>query len=134
MSNVPSYRPVKLCELRIILGTLLIQSKDRERLFKLKKVTKLKNLTGRNWWLTLDLGTLIHQKFKAKKGYQKCTKDCLKIRNTHMGERARDIKVIVNARLGSRLQALLAIEKLRHIQKTHSFKTKIQCQFPCSQN
>ena len=84
MINVHSSRTVKLYQLLIRLATLLIQMKDRDRRVKLKTVTNMKKLTGIRWWLTLDLGKLIHQKSKSKKYYQNCKKECLKLRATNL--------------------------------------------------
>ena len=69
MINVHSSRTWKLDQLRIRLATLFIQMKDRVITVKLKTLTNMENLTDRRRWLTLDLGTLIHQKSKAKKDY-----------------------------------------------------------------
>ena len=89
---------VKLAHLQIRLATLLTQSKNKDRRVKLKTVTKLENLTGTRWCMTLDLGSLIHQKFKAKKDYQKRLKECLMIRATHTEERSRAMAAKGNSR------------------------------------
>ena len=47
------------------------------------------NLKGRRWWLTLDIGILIHQKSKSKKDYQIFNKACLTLRATHLEEISR---------------------------------------------
>ena len=75
---------MKLAQLRIRLAILLTHRKYRDRKFKIKTVTKLANLTGRSWWLTLYIGTLIHQKYKANKYYQICKKERLMIRGTYI--------------------------------------------------
>ena len=77
MRNVHSYRTVKLDQLRIRLATLIIHSKYRGRRLKLKTVINMDNLTGRRGWLTIDIGTLINKKFRAKKDYQICKKERL---------------------------------------------------------
>ena len=46
------------------MATQIIQRKDKEGKIKLKTVTKLENLTGRKWWLPLDMVTFIHQKLR----------------------------------------------------------------------
>ena len=64
MSNVHSYITVKLYQIRIILSTILTHRNYVHRRVKLKTVTKLDNITGRPWWITLYIGTLIHQNSK----------------------------------------------------------------------
>ena len=82
---------MKMDQLRIRLTTLLIKIKHRYKRVKLKKITNLDHLIERRWWLTLDLGTLIHQKFKGKKYYQKCRKECITLRATPLEEREIDM-------------------------------------------
>ena len=89
MRNVHSYRTMVLDQLRIRLTTLVIHSKYRYRRVKLKTVTIMVNLICRRWWITLYLGTLIHQKSKAKNYYQICNKSYLALRATKLEERAR---------------------------------------------
>ena len=112
MSNMHSSRIVKLYQLCIRLATLLIQRKDIDIIFKLKTVTKLENLTGRRWWMTLDLGSLIHQKSKVKKYHKKRKKECLTLRSTYLEERARDITAKGNTREEQIFHELLTMEKV----------------------
>ena len=71
------------------------------------------NLTGRRCWLTLDIRTLIQQKYKAKKDYQICKKTYLKVRATHLEKISIDMADKGNTREESRLHALLKMEKSR---------------------
>ena len=71
------------------------------------------NLKERRWWLTLDIGILIHQKSKSKKDYQIFNKACLTLRATHLEEISRYMAAKGNKSKESRLHALLTIEKIR---------------------
>ena len=62
MRHVQSSRTIKLSQLRFCLATILIQRKDKERKINLNIVTKLKDITGRIWWLPLNITTPLHQK------------------------------------------------------------------------
>ena len=67
MSGVLSSRIVKLSYLRVRLSNLLIQRKSGKSKFKWKTVTRLANITGRAWWFTLNIISLIRQKIMSKK-------------------------------------------------------------------
>ena len=112
MINVHSSRTVKLDQIHIRLANILIQRKDRDIRVRTKTATNLANLTGRRWWITLDLGTLTRQKSKAKKHYQKCKKECLMLKDTHPEERAIDMASKVNSREESITHAILTMEKV----------------------
>ena len=59
MSGVLSSRIVKLSYLRVRLSNLLIQRKSGKSKFKWKTVTRLANITGRAWWFTLNITSII---------------------------------------------------------------------------
>ena len=57
----------KVAQLCLRLDTLLIQRKDKERKINLKNITKLADTTGRRWCTSLNIITLLLQKYKAMK-------------------------------------------------------------------
>ena len=70
MRNIQSSRTFKLAQLQLRLATLIIQIKEEEKKINLKTVTKRAGITGRKWWLPLDITTLIQQKNNAIKEYR----------------------------------------------------------------
>ena len=104
---------VKLAQLCIRLATLLVQSKDKERKINLKTITKLADITGRRWWIPLDITTLLHQKYKSMKEYRLCKRICITLKATYLEERAREIAKIGNTKEEARINSLLSTEKSR---------------------
>ena len=98
MSSVHSYIMVKLYHICIILMDMLIHSKDIDRRVELKIVTELENLIGRRCWITQDMWTLIHQRYKSKNDYQNCKKECHTLRANHLEEISREISAKVNSK------------------------------------
>ena len=112
MSNVHPSRTVKPDQLRIRLSTILIHRKDRDRIVKLKTVTKMGNLTGRRWWIKLDLGTLIHKNPKAKRTTKSVRNNASRLELLIWKKKARDMASKGNSREESRLHALITMEKV----------------------
>ena len=69
MSGVQSSRMVKLSQLRLSLSNLLIQRKEGNIRVRWKTVTRLANITGRTWWFTLNLTSLIRKELMSNKEY-----------------------------------------------------------------
>ena len=66
MTKVQSSRKFELAQLRVILCDMLIKIKDTDTKIKLKTVSNLEKITGRQWWLHMDPTTLIYLKTKSK--------------------------------------------------------------------
>ena len=62
ISGLQTYRVVKLAQLLLCLYNIIINRKKEESNIKLKTLCKLANITGRHWWITLDVTSLINRK------------------------------------------------------------------------
>ena len=80
---------VKLAQLRLSLSNLLIKRKEENFKSKLKTVFKLSKIIGRNWWISLDVKALIHQKTKSKREYYNLKRSNGTIIATYIEERAK---------------------------------------------
>ena len=67
MSNIHSYRETKMDQLCLRLSDQLIKSKTTNKRIKHKTVTKIKNITGRRWWIPIDINYLFHPKKQQKR-------------------------------------------------------------------
>ena len=85
-SGVQSSRPVKLSQLRLCLSNILINRKEENYKIKLKTACMLTRITGRHWWLSLDVSVLIHQLTKIKGEYYKLKNISGTIRSTYLEE------------------------------------------------
>ena len=61
MSGVNYSRALKLAQLCLSLSNILIKIKEEESKIKIKTVCKLAKITGRHWWIPLDMAYLIHK-------------------------------------------------------------------------
>ena len=71
MSGVQSSILVKLAQLQICIYNLLIKRKEEDSKINLKTLCKISKITGRHWWLSLDVKDLIHKRTKIKREYYK---------------------------------------------------------------
>ena len=62
MSNVQYSRTAKTAQLRLRLTSILRKRKDKDYNIKIKTITKLADVTGRRWWIPLDIDYILHQK------------------------------------------------------------------------
>ena len=85
MSNVQYSETVKTAELCLRLASIFIKIKDKESKIKLKNITKLADISGRIWWLPLDVDSLLQLK-NAMREYHICKKNYSKIRDTYQEE------------------------------------------------
>ena len=83
-------------QLLLRLANQLIKRRDSNNRIKLKMITKLADLNGSKWWLTLDTKTLTLQKATAKQEYYQQNKKISSIRSTFLEERARIVAVMGN--------------------------------------
>ena len=74
MSNIHSYRETKMDQLCLRLSDQLIKSKTTNKRIKHKTVTKIQNITGRRWWIPIDINYLFHPKKTAKEEYYQLNK------------------------------------------------------------
>ena len=111
MSGVQSSRAVNLAQLRLRLSNILINRKEEDPKIKLKTVCKLANITGRNWWLSLDTTKLIKKRSKKKREYCKLKRASGTIRETYLEERAKETAQLCNLQEESKIHNLLTAEK-----------------------
>ena len=64
----------EMAQLRLCLLHQLIKIRDSNNIIKIKTVTKITDLTGRKWWLTLYTNSLTLQKATEKHRYYQLKK------------------------------------------------------------
>ena len=100
-------------QLLLRLANQLIKRRDSNNRIKLKMITKLADLNGSKWWLTLDTKTLTLQKATAKQEYYQQNKKISSIRSTFLEERARKMAVMGNTVEEKHLRALIYTKNTR---------------------
>ena len=113
MSIVQSSHIIKMAQLRLCLENQSTKRKEPKRKIGLETVTKLANITGRRWWLSLESISSARQKSTDKQEYYQLKENSVSVRSTYPEEISQQMVDQGNSMDDKRLHNLIASEKMR---------------------